>query len=99
MKKTLSVLAICAALLSGCSYQKFQLDAASPSTVPTYQGTSHFVFWGIGQTKEINPREVCGARGFASVETSYSFLDGLLTGITYGIYSPRTYAVYCKPSA
>jgi hypothetical protein len=95
MKKIITIILM--ASVTGCTYQKFQLDDKA-ATIPTHEGTNHFVFWGLGQTKEVDPNEVCGSRGTSSVETRYSFVDGLLTGITYGIYSPRTYAVYCKPA-
>ena len=93
--KKLSLLTLAALLATGCTYQKFNLDDSRTAT-PTYEGTNHFFFWGLGATKEVNPKEVCGAKGVSAVETSYGFIDGLATGITYGIYSPRTYAVYCK---
>jgi hypothetical protein len=95
MKKVLCLFAF-VFLISGCCHQKFDLNS-SRSTIPTYEGTSHFVFWGLGQVKEVNPEEVCGNRGIASVETGLSFVDGLLSGITYGIYSPREYRIYCNP--
>ena len=83
-------------LLSGCCTQQFPLKNDKMATVPTYEGTSHFILWGLGQSKEINPKDVCGKKEVIGVETHYSFVQGLLTGITYGIYSPRGYAIYCK---
>lgn len=90
-------LSLCLALLvCSCSYQRFEVAGTKPSTVPTYEGTTHFVFWGIGQSKEIDPNEVCGVRGVNSVESYDSFLNGLFSVITWGIYSPRNYAIYCN---
>jgi len=80
---------------TGCSYQKFQLDDKAALT-PAKEGTSHFFVAGIGQTHTIDAKAVCGDRGVRATETSYSFLNGLLTGITYGLYAPRSYAVYCN---
>lgn len=94
MKKILFLCAFCL-LFSGCCAQRFDLNGQRP-TIPTYEGTSHFVFWGIGQTKEIDPNEVCGSRGISSVETHTSFLNGFLSAITWGIYKPETYVVYCN---
>jgi len=94
MKKLLIVLA--AVSVAGCAYQRFQMDDAS-ATIPSFEGTSHFIFWGLGQTKSIDPREVCGARGVNSVQTNESFLNGLFVALTYGIYSPRTHTIYCNP--
>lgn len=75
MKNTL-ILTMVVVLLAGCCHQKFELENQR-ATIPTYEGTSHFVFWGLGQTKEVNPNEVCGSRGVASVETGQSFWQGL----------------------
>lgn len=94
MKKTIICLGLALAL-SACSTQRFDLDGRH-ATIPTYEGTSHFVFWGIGQEKDYNPREICGAKGVSSIDTHHSFLDGLLGAITWGIYAPESYAIYCK---
>jgi uncharacterized lipoprotein YmbA len=93
MKK---IILISALLLSGCATQSFRLSDGQAKSIPSYQGTSHFVFWGIGQEKQLDPKEVCGARKVSQVQTTYSFLNGLLSGITWGIYSPRDYAIYCS---
>lgn len=95
MKKVFAITAIMLAL-SGCCTQQFPIKTDRVPTVPTYEGTNHFVFWGIGQTKEINPKDVCGKKEVLGVETHYSFLQGLMSGITYGIYSPRGYSIYCN---
>ena len=94
--KKLFAISVLILSLAACSTQKFELDTTSHTSIPTYEGTSHFVFWGIGQEKQLYPAEVCGARGISSVETHDSFLNGLFSVITWGIYSPRDYAVYCK---
>lgn len=74
------------------------MENTSPSTIPAYEGTTHFVFWGIGQQKDLRPTEICGEYAVAAVQTNYSFINGLLSGITYGIYSPRDYAIFCDKS-
>lgn len=83
-------------IIVGCSTQRFVLNENQQSSVPTYEGTHHFLFWGLGQTKELIPEDVCGNRGVAAVESSTSVVNILLSSITYGIYSPRAYAVYCN---
>lgn len=55
---------------------------------------THFIFWGMGQTREINPKEVCGKKEVVAVETNISFINGLISMLTYGIYSPRNYSIY-----
>jgi hypothetical protein len=95
MKKTLAVVAT-VLTLAGCCTQNFPLNQERMPTVPTYEGTNHFIFWGLGQEKTVNPKDVCGKKKITAVNTHYSFVQGLLTAITYGIYSPRGYSVYCE---
>lgn len=92
--KVLGVLGILL-LLSGCCTQRFDLSGTR-GTIPTYEGKSHFIFWGLGQTKDINPNEICGRRGVRSVDSHITFVDGLLSGITWGIYNPQSYSIYCN---
>lgn len=94
--KKLFAISVLVLSLAACSTQKFELDTISHTSIPTYDGTSHFVFWGIGQEKQLYPVEVCGTRGISSVETHDSFLNGLFSVFTWGIYSPRDYSIYCK---
>ena len=94
MKKILACMVVVLAL-SACSTQRFNYDGRH-STVPTYEGKSHFIFWGIGQEKNYNPNEICGSRGVSAVDSHTTFVDGLLGGLTWGIYSPESYSIYCK---
>ena len=56
-----------------------------------------FFVSGIGQAQEVNPATVCGGIDKVSkVEVQQSFLDGLLGGLTWGIFTPREAMVYCS---
>ena len=58
---------------------------------------STFYLLGVNQTDMIDPVAVCGgADKVSKVETEITFMNGLLTGVTLGIYAPRQYRVYCK---
>ena len=84
-----------AGFATGCATQSFVFD-------PGYQAmpveeTSHFFISGLGQKDVIDVSSVCGGSdNVARVETHQSFLNGLLGFVTYGIYTPRQTAVYCK---
>lgn len=95
MKKFLMV-SVVALALAGCQTQQFTIAGTKVPTVPTYEGTSAFVFWGLGQTKTMDPKEICGGKGVRAVETKHTFIDGVANWITFGIYAPRNYAVYCN---
>lgn len=99
MKKLL-VLLFCAsviAVLSACSTQSFEINPNPVATSePSYEGTNHFLLWGIGQIQTMHPGEACGPEGVNRVETTETFVNGLLSTLTFGIYAPRSYAVYCN---
>ena len=56
MKKILTI-SLLVSLLASCASQSFITDKKHYKvTYPSYSKTSHFVFWGIGQTKTLeNP--------------------------------------------
>ena len=59
--------------------------------------THHFFISGIAQGKAINPVKTCGGTNkIAKVESQTTFLNGFLSIITFGIYTPRDVRVYCK---
>ncbi|MEX8497674.1 Bor family protein [Leptothrix ochracea] len=93
MKKV--ILAAMVASLAGCATQSYQLQSGGPS-LPTREVSQNFFLSGIGQTQEINATEVCGsASKITKVETLISPVDGILGGVTLGIYTPKTARVYC----
>jgi hypothetical protein len=88
-------------LITSCSTQRFSVNSTSkrevPKTNPHFSKWSHFFFWGIGQDTVLNPGEMCRDEGgIAFVETKLTFAQGLVTAVSYGIYSPRTNNIYCN---
>ena len=101
MKKLLIIATIFSAiLLSSCSTQRISLSGTSrevPKTNPHYSYWDHFFLGGIGQTQFHNAVELCkNNNGAEFIETRLSFAQGLVTGLTYSIYAPRTVNIYCK---
>ena len=95
MKKTLLVTTI-VIVMSGCATQTFEITGHSDTATPQKTTMQPFFISGIGQTQTMNAAEICGgAEKVAKVETQLSFWDGLLGGLTYGIYTPRQAMVYC----
>ncbi|MBQ8482144.1 MAG: Bor family protein [Alphaproteobacteria bacterium] len=99
MKKHLTLLfcAFIIAVLSSCSTQNFEINP-NPTAMeqPSYEGTNHFLLWGFRQVQTMHPGEACGPEGVSRVETKETFINGLLSVLTLGIYAPRDYAVYCN---
>jgi len=98
MKKLFLIISIL--LLSSCATQRFGVNSSikreQPSGNPHFSKWSHFFVSGIGQEDFRNASELCKDNGgIAFVESKLSFAQALVTGLSYGIYSPRTMNVYC----
>jgi hypothetical protein len=94
--KNLTLILLLAVFASGCSTQRFVVSGENSRPTTNTETTQHFVVYGISQTKEMNAAEICGGADKVSrVETHTSFLNGLLSGLTFGLYAPRQATVYC----
>jgi hypothetical protein len=91
------LLALCL-IVTSCATQQFKVtEKGKKRSVPSYEGKHHFIFWGLGQEKEVNALEACNeGQSIEAVDTHLTFVDGLLSAITYGIYYPRSYRIYCS---
>jgi hypothetical protein len=95
MKKLLLALSV-ASLMSGCATQTFHVHGGGTGMADRDTMQAFFVN-GIGQEQEIDAAQICGgADKIAKVQVQQTFLDGLLTGITWGIYTPRDARVFCR---
>lgn len=54
-----------------------------------------FFLWGLAGHADVDVRKVCSGADVAEVQTSETFLNGLVSGVTLGIYAPRTVSVTC----
>lgn len=100
--KKLSILILTTFLITGCAttvlINKNSISAEQAAAQkPTRKGKNQFFVSGLGQTQYIPAVEICGSEEkIARVETRYSFVDLLLQVITWGIYTPSTYRVFCQ---
>lgn len=81
------------ALLAGCYHQVVQTGRAPGPVVVSHPWTATWL-WGLVPAEEINVTSQCPS-GVATVETQQSFLNGLVGGLTLGIYTPRDVKVTC----
>ncbi|PSV99844.1 hypothetical protein C9I88_01430 [Photobacterium iliopiscarium] len=52
---------------------------------------------GIGQHKTVDAAKLCGgADNVAKVEVQQTFVNGLLSVVTFCVYTPRQARVFCK---
>ncbi|AWB68982.1 lipoprotein bor [Saccharobesus litoralis] len=93
--KKLAILILSASLF-GCATQTYHINGGAGKEATKEEMQAFFVS-GLGQTQEMDAASICGgADKVAKVESHMSFLNGLLGGITWGIYTPRQARVYCK---
>ena len=87
---------VIAIVIGGCSAQTFNINGSNGGT-PTEQTSQHFFVAGIGQGKSMNAAAICGgADKVVKVEAQQTFINGILSFVTFGIYAPRDAKVYCK---
>lgn len=75
----------------------FSENITDPHMDATSKTHEHFFISGLGQGRTVDAVEVCGsASKISKVEVQQNLLQAILSGITFGIYSPREARVYCK---
>ena len=83
--------------LSACSTQRILLNSEDRTTTPdSYEKSQPFFIYGIGQSQDFDVAQACGKKKPTRIETSQTFIDGLVGVVTFGIYTPRSIEVYCR---
>ncbi len=90
-------LVVGACLLSGCFHQLAQAGRTPGTTVIERPWTATWL-WGLVPADEISVVAQC-PNGVATVETQQSFLNGLVGGLTLGIYTPQEVRVPCASAS
>jgi len=84
-------------LMSGCSTVTIRdRGAAKLTSTPEYGTMNHFFFWGLVGHSHINVNQVCGGKTPVQMQTEQGFIDVVLTGLTAGLYTPRSAYVWCS---
>lgn len=91
MKKLLTACAL-VFLLSSCYTVKWNVGDGPQKNIKVVE-KNHFVINGLAAIKTSDPEVMAGNAENYSVEVSHSFIDGLLSAITFGIYTPTTTTV------
>ena len=92
IKKSLLTLTLAIALsatLSSC-YTYTTVVGNGPSGVQETQAWNHYLIFGLVPVGVSNPTLLSNGAKDYSVTTKQSFLNGLVSGLTFGIYSPTT---------
>ncbi|MDQ3231582.1 MAG: Bor family protein [Pseudobdellovibrionaceae bacterium] len=96
--RVLSALVLAASLSTGCITATIRPQGGAPTAKePKYSQRESFFMWGLApDARIVNVKNVCGDKDPVQLQTQQTFVDGLLGGITLGIYSPRTAKVWCE---
>ncbi|MCD9495589.1 Bor family protein [Photobacterium carnosum] len=71
--------------------------SASQTKIAELNKSQPFFVSGIGQHKTVDAAKLCGgADNVAKVEVQQTFVNGLLSVVTFGVYTPRQARVFCK---
>ena len=62
---------------------------------PDYSEWQSFFFWGLVSENHIDTSSICGEAPIRQIQSQFSFLNGLVSVLTLGIYNPRTAKVWC----
>ena len=84
------------ALTAGACYEHtYTIGAGAPGGVLVHDEWRHHWLWGlVDPDNELALSEVCPS-GNATIESEWTFLNGLVSALTSGIYSPTTVRVRC----
>ena len=77
----------------GC-YNRVQFPSQTPSET-TVEHTKIYLLWGLIGEENYELYEDCPTGNIYEINAYTSFFQGVLTGVTLGIYSPRTVEVIC----
>jgi hypothetical protein len=83
-----------ALLLAGCYHVTVVTSAAPPGTHVNKEWQNSFVS-GLVPPPELNVKDQC-PQGVTKVETERSFLNGLVSALTWSIYTPMHTEVTCS---
>lgn len=98
VKKTIAALTLLtlSCILSSCYSVTLRPEGeAKLISEPTAETSYDFFFWGLAKKYNIDGKALCSG-GVRQVQAQTTLVDGLLTVVTIGIYSPRSVRVWCK---
>lgn len=97
MKNIFTPIILLAVLSSGCYHAKISTGLPASADTINIPWAHSFIF-GLVPPAEVDATTKC-TNGVAMVETQMSFLNGLVGGITYGIYTPVQITVTCASAS
>lgn len=97
MKHSAWSILVASVLLSACYHATIE-TGATPSTVTIEQSFASGWIYGLVPPKTVEAAAKC-TNGVARVETQLSFLNQLVSALTFGIYTPMSIKVTCAEAS
>ncbi len=76
-------------LMSSC-YSYTHTVGKGPQSGVIVKEKNHYFIYGLAQGGQSNPKAMAGGSDDYQVTIKHTFIDGLLNGLTLGIYTPTT---------
>lgn len=83
---------VACALLSSCYVNTFNVGKGAQSNTRVTKW-NHYLINGLAPVGVSNPQQMAGGATDYTVTVKHSFVNMLVTGITFGVYSPTTTVV------
>ncbi len=83
-------LALTLSLMMSSCYTISHTVGTGPQSGQEVKKMNHYLIYGLAPVGVSDPNEMAGGAQNYEVTTKHTFVDGLLSAITFGIYSPTT---------
>lgn len=94
---TLYALASFMLMLSACSTVTIHPKPIDKVTrEANYSQTHHFFFWGLMGETHVDVKSICGDNNVTQMQSQASFVNGLISFASLGIYTPHSAKVWCQ---
>ena len=90
--RTASFYVVMLLVLNSCYSYTSVVGKGAQGDTKVVKNNTYFIH-GLVKTKQSNPKEMADGATNYTVETKHTFINGLLTAITFGIYAPTTTTV------
>lgn len=90
-----TILALAAAVaLSGC-YHFHYVTGETPAPAPMSETWHNGFLWGLVEGAPVDVGNACPSGPFARIDSTESFINGVVHAATWSIYTPETIVVTC----
>lgn len=94
-RSTLQIALVLLCIFSSVACQTVSMDFGGKLDKRSIKVTHNFFLWGLSGVQDIDVKEYCG-NGIARIEEKNTPVNVLLTGVTFGLYNPRTSEFFCR---